>query len=243
MNKIKDHLTENRLREEKAYIQIKDYIIGLQNEFIMKCNYSSKQIKMKSNNKTIVKQNSLAYLLTVPTQTLKKLAGRYVDGKNIKVKPIIERLVVENVVFLIRGSKKNGVATRYNIPWETINSRIALLKRLQQNVVQIETDNARNKQKPIDKNWPRHAYNIILANAYEIDDINLRIIIDALSKHISNEEKETLLKRNSETYIEQNRRDIKKILSKLLEHSNELSLTQTQIEKIRCALSILTTEE
>lgn len=127
MNKIKDHLTENRLREEKAYTQIKDYIIGLQNEFIMKCNYSAKQIKMKSNNKTIVKQNSLAYLLTVPTQTLKKLAGRYVDGKNIKVKPIIERLVVEKVVFLIRGSKKNGVATRYNIPWETINERIKLI--------------------------------------------------------------------------------------------------------------------
>lgn len=140
MNKIKDHLTENRLREEKAYIQIKDYIIGLQNEFIMKCNYSAKQIKMKSNNKTIVKQNSLAYLLTVPTQTLKKLAGRYVDGKNIKVKPIIERLVVEKVVFLIRGSKKNGVATRYNIPWETINERIKLIVNKHNTISCKQTD-------------------------------------------------------------------------------------------------------
>ena len=140
MNKIKDHLTENRLREEKAYIQIKDYIIGLQNEFIMKCNYSAKQIKMKSNNKTIVKQNSLAYLLTVPTQTLKKLAGRYVDGKNIKVKPIIDRLVVEKVVFLIRGSKKNGVATRYNIPWETINERIKLIVNKHNTISCKQTD-------------------------------------------------------------------------------------------------------
>lgn len=56
------------------------------------------------------------------------------------MKPIIDRLVVEKVVFLIRGSKKNGVATRYNIPWETINERIKLIVNKHNTISCKQTD-------------------------------------------------------------------------------------------------------
>lgn len=134
---------ENKAREELAYTQIKDYIIKQQNRYIGACGYNYKRIVYQCTkyNNTYLNNNksNLIKYLTIPTQTLKHLAGFYVHTsrkslKRIPISPIIERLKKEKVLDTISYNADNHRATCYILP---VDHKAVVLERI--NVLQKKT--------------------------------------------------------------------------------------------------------
>lgn len=116
---------ENAAREELAYNRIKDYITTRQQRFVGACGYNVKRILSQCNpcwNANGYLQNEKSAIreyLSIPSQTLKNLAGWYIRTsrkdapKRVSYLMIIERLEKEGLVHVIYGDRKTHRANVY----------------------------------------------------------------------------------------------------------------------------------
>ena len=116
---------ENAAREELAYNRIKDYITTRQKRFIGACGYNAKRILSqcnpfwKSNGYLQNEKSAIREYLSIPSQTLKNLAGWYIRTsrkdapKRVSYLKIIERLEKEGFVHVIYGDRKTHRANVY----------------------------------------------------------------------------------------------------------------------------------
>lgn len=136
-----DIMAENQARNELAYHKIKEYIISKQNRFIGACGYNLKRIIAQSKpngNQYLDKPNSnIVKYLTIPTQTLKGLAGWYIHStrqghaKRIPIKPIIDRLTQEGIINPLKYSANAHRAVCYALNVESISKLRDRIKGIQ----------------------------------------------------------------------------------------------------------------
>lgn len=156
-----DIMAENQARNELAYQKIKEYIISKQNRFIGACGYNLKRIIAQSKphgNQYLDKPNSyIVQYLTIPTQTLKGLAGWYIHStrqghaKRIPIKPIIERLIQEGIINPLKYSANAHRAVCYAL-------RIASISKLKDRVSEVQGKSKKGELQT--KQQPKERYKL-----------------------------------------------------------------------------------